>query len=155
MGAVSEAETLQLAEECRQREGGEEREVGEASLQHVGSTSFRKLEAEVLERLGGATVVVSSGTILVAPRREIAERDPSSGAVAHGRQLLEAAVGGLELSLGLVQALLLEERPTEHELRIADLVEVVDAVVEQRQRVPSLFLGLLDVARAQMNLGER
>jgi hypothetical protein len=36
MGAVSETESLQLAEECRQREGGEECEVGEASLQHVG-----------------------------------------------------------------------------------------------------------------------
>ena len=36
MGAVSETESLQLAEECRQHEGGEECEMGEASLQHVG-----------------------------------------------------------------------------------------------------------------------
>ena len=105
-----------------------------------GEHLLSKTEAEVLERLGGATVVVSSRTILVAPRREIAKSDPSSGAVAHGRQLLEAAVGGLELGLGLVQALLLEERPTENELRVADLVEVVDAAVEQRQRVASLLL---------------
>jgi hypothetical protein len=36
VGAVSETESLQLAEKCRQHEGGEESEVGEASLKHVG-----------------------------------------------------------------------------------------------------------------------
>jgi hypothetical protein len=84
VGAVSETESLQLAEECRQREGGEDREVGEASLQHVVSTSFHQLEAEVLKRLGGAAIVVSSSTVFAAPRREIAEGDPGSSAVAHG-----------------------------------------------------------------------
>lgn len=40
MGAVGEAESLELAQECGQNEGRKESEVGEASLEHLGEPPF-------------------------------------------------------------------------------------------------------------------
>src|SRR5205814_646420 len=66
-----------------------------------------------------------------------------------------ALLGGRDRDLRLVEALLLEQRAPEHELHAADLVEIVLAIVEEPQRVTRLLLRLLDVAGAQMDLGER
>ena len=40
-------------------------------------------------------------------------------------------LGGVEGLFGLVEPALLEQRAAEHELRVADLVEEVDAIAEQ------------------------
>src|SRR5215210_7511345 len=117
-------------------------------------TSF-PLEAEVLERLSSAPVQMGGVPVAAAPGREVAEGDPRRSTVAHGRELLERRVGSPELLFGLVEPALLEQRAAEDELRVADLVEEVDATVEQRERMARLLLGLIDVPRAQVNLGER
>ena len=70
-------------------------------------------------------------------------------------ELVEVRLGGAERGLRLVEPALLEQRAPEHELGVARLVEIVLAAVEQPQRVARLLLGLLDVAGAQMDLGER
>src|SRR5260370_38955667 len=75
--------------------------------------------------------------------------------MAGGRQLLEARLGGLEGFAGLVQVALVEQRPAESELGVANLVEVVSAAVEELERVTRLRLGLLELAGAEMHLCER
>ena len=74
--------------------------------------------------MGGLTVVATA-------RREIAERDPRGSAMADRGELFERRVGGTELRLRVVEPALLEERAAEDELGVADLVEEVDAAVEQ------------------------
>src|ERR671935_195180 len=64
------------------------------------------------------------------------------------------ALTRVEGLLGLVQPVLLEERPTEHQLRIPDLVDLVHAIAEQLQRVPRLLLRALHVPGAEVNLGD-
>src|SRR5215468_9060772 len=86
---------------------------------------------------------------------EIAACDPRRGAMAGGSEVAEAGLGGGKSRLRVVEAALLEQRPAEHELCVAGLVDVVDPSVEQLERVPSLLLRLLDVARPQMDLRER
>src|SRR6266545_188113 len=117
-------------------------------------TSF-PLEAEVLERLGGAPVQMRSVPIGSAAGSEIAEGDPRSGAVADRRQLFERLVGGAELLLRVVEPLLFEERTAEDELGIPDLVEEVEPAVQEPERVSRLLLGLVDVAGPQVDLGKR
>ena len=63
--------------------------------------------------------------------------------MAAGGELVERALAGLERLLGLVEPVLLEQRAAEHELGVADLVDLVDAVAEQLQRVARLLLRLL------------
>src|SRR5262249_58087537 len=75
--------------------------------------------------------------------------------MARGRELTAALLRSREDVLGLVETPLLEQRAAEDDLRISDLVEVVDPPVEQLQRVPGLLLGQLDRPRAEVNLGER
>src|SRR5882757_716594 len=93
--------------------------------------------------------------VVAPPRRKIAARHPGGCTVAGGTELPEARLGCDERSLGLVEPVLLEQRAAEHELRAADLVDVVLRAAEQPQRMPRLLLGLFEVAGAQMNLGER
>src|SRR4051812_32081456 len=74
-----------------------------------------------------------------------------------GAELAEAGLGGVECGLRLVEAVLLEQRAPEDELHVADLVEVVLVAgrLEELKRVTRLLLRLLDVAGAEMDLGER
>ena len=65
------------------------------------------------------------------------------------------SIGGLEGLLGLVESALLHERAAEDELRRADLVEEVDAPLEERQRLAREPLGLLEVVQLEMDGGER
>src|SRR5207248_1255254 len=57
--------------------------------------------------------------------------------------------------LGLVEPVLLEQRPAEDDLRVSDLVDEVHASVEQLQRMARLLLRELVLLRTEMNLGER
>ena len=91
----------------------------------IGPPPFARLEPNVLERLGRGAVEVCCKPVVAAPGREIATRDPGGGAMAGRAELAEARLGGGERRLGLVEAILLEQRASEHELRAADLVEVV------------------------------
>src|SRR5215211_7618886 len=86
---------------------------------------------------------------------EVALRDPRGGTMADGRELLEACLCGREHLLGLVEALLLEQSAPEDELSVADLVENVDAVSEELERVPRLLLSDLRIPGAEMNLRKR
>src|SRR5215218_10382025 len=70
-------------------------------------------------------------------------------------ELREQHVGGLEGALRLVESALLEERPAENELRVADLVEPVITVAEQRERLTRLPLRGLDLAEPELHLRER
>src|SRR3954462_12625591 len=117
----------------------------------VEHTPFR-LEPDVLKSLGGHAIQTRGGAVLAAPRRQIALRHPRRGAVAGRRKLVEARLGGRELRLRLLEPVLLEQRAPEHELRVADLVEQVDAGVEQLERVPRLLLREHGVAGAEVHL---
>ena len=100
------------------------------------------LEPNILERLCRGAVEVCCKPVVAAPGGEIAARDPCGSAMAGRAELAEAGLGGGERRLGLVEPVLLEQRAAEHELRAADLVEVVLAAVEQPERMPRLLLGL-------------
>src|SRR6266508_4056956 len=75
--------------------------------------------------------------------------------MARGGELSKALLRQLKGVFRLFEALLLEERAPEHELRVADLVEVVDPPFEQGQGLAGLLLRGLGLADAEMNLGER
>ena len=57
--------------------------------------------------------------------------------------------------MSLFQAILLHQRAAERELRRADLVDVVDAVGQELERLARLRLGLLEPTHAEVHLGER
>ena len=61
----------------------------------------------------------------------------------------------MERFLGLIGLVLLEQRATKYKLRASDLVDVVLVAGRlEAQRVTRLLLGLVDVARAQVDLRE-
>src|SRR3954454_18630049 len=111
-----------------------------------------RLEPDVLERLCGGPVEMRRKPVVAALRGKIPARDPRGCAMAGGAELFEARLGRGERRLRLVEAILLEQRAPEHELRVADLVDVVLEALEEEQRMPRLLLGLLDVAGAQVDL---
>jgi hypothetical protein len=74
--------------------------------------------------------------------------------VTGGGKLGQAELGFREHVLRFVEPLLLEQRATEHDLRVADLVQEVCASLEQLERVTSLLLGEVPLTRTQVNLGE-
>src|SRR5436190_3402361 len=119
--------------------------------------SDRSLEPDVLKCLSRSAVEVSCKPVVAATGGEVAPRDPRGGAMSGRAELREAGLGCREGRLGLVEAVLLEQRPPEDELRAADLVEVVlvSGGLEEAQRVPRLLFGLLDVAGSEMDLGQR
>ena len=57
--------------------------------------------------------------------------------------------------LCLVEPILFEQRASENDLRVADLVQEVWTSFEQLERVARLLLGEAPVAGAEMNLCER
>ena len=120
-------------------------------------TSFPRLEPDVLKCLCRGAEEVCCKPVVAAPSCEIATGDPRGGAMAGRAELVEAGLGSVERFLGLVGLVLLEQRATEHELRASDLVDVVLVAgrLEEAERVTRLLLGLVDVARAQVNLRER
>jgi hypothetical protein len=75
--------------------------------------------------------------------------------VARRAKLVETLLRCHECALGLVEPALLEERSAEDELGIANLVDEVDPALEERERVPGVLLGQRELARAEVNLGER
>lgn len=90
-------------------------------------TSLIRLEPEVLERFCSAPIERRSGPILTAPLRQIALGDPSSSSMRSGRQLCKRVLRLAECRFGLVETVLLEQRATEHQARVADLVQPVCA----------------------------
>src|SRR5487761_797996 len=132
-----------------------------AAMRSVMSRAFvtlsppSSLEPDVLQRLCRGAVEVGCEPVIAAPRREVAPGDPGSCAMAGGSEPAEAFLGGCERRLRLVEAVLRQQRASEHELRTADLVEIVLPALEQLQRVTRLLFGLPDVTAAQMNLRER
>src|SRR3954453_4469546 len=93
-------------------------------------------------------------TVVAAPPRQIALCDPGRGPVAGGRELFEARLRLLEHRVRLVEPLLIQERPAEDELGVANLVEVAAPAAEKLDCVPRLLLRELRLARAQVNLRE-
>ena len=67
-------------------------------------------------------------------------------------KLVEGLLGGPERGLGFVEPILLQERAAEHELRVADLVDEVDAVSEELESVTRLLLCARRITGAQMDL---
>src|SRR6266571_7245055 len=92
--------------------------------------------------------------LVAALRGEVTLGNPGPRAMAGGRKLVIRLIGSVERRLGLVEAFLLEQRTTQHELRVPGLVEEVDSVSEQLERVPRLLLGTHHVTGPQMHLGE-
>src|SRR4051794_24608224 len=68
---------------------------------------------------------------------------------------LEEPLGPRELLQRLIPARLLEQRAAEDEMNVAALVEVVAALVENRERMPRLLLRELRRTTAQMHLRKR
>ena len=107
-----------------------------------------------MQGVGRLAVQPGGGPIVTAASGEIALGDPRRCTVAPGRELVVGALAGLEGLFGLVEPILLEQRPAQHELGVADLADLVDTVAEQLERIPRLLLGPLDLAGAQVNLGD-
>src|SRR3954454_12535179 len=117
---------------------------------YVTSFSTLNLEPDVLECLCRGAVEVCCKPVVATPRREIATGDPRSCAMAGRAELIERRLRRDERRLGLVELVLLEQRATEHELSVADLVEVVLVALEEPKRMLGLLGRLLDVAGAQV-----
>ena len=71
------------------------------------------------------------------------------------RELLEAPIGSAETLFCPFQVILREESLAKSELRGADFAEIVDAAVEELERLPRAPLGGAEVAGAEIHLGER
>src|SRR5437763_927124 len=104
------------------------------------------LEPEVLQRLSRLAEEARRLLVVVPLRREVALCHPGRGAVTCGRKLFETRLCGVEDLLRLIEAALLQHCASEHELRVADLVQIIDAAREQLQRMPRLLLRLHHVA---------
>src|SRR4051812_40523310 len=117
-------------------------------------TSFPNLEPDVLESLCRSAVEVRCKPVVAALLREIAAGNPCGRAMAGRPELGKVSLGRCECCFRIVEAVLLEKRAPEHELRIPDLVEVilVARLLEEHERVPGLLFCLVDAAGAQMDL---
>src|SRR5205085_441310 len=93
--------------------------------------------------------------ILATTGGEIALRDPHGRAMGDRRKLLEALVGEREPPLGLLEAVLLDERASEDELGAPDRVDEVDAAVEDAKRLVGGLLGERGIAGVQVDVRER
>ena len=80
-------------------------------------------------------------TVVAELGREVALGDPGGGPVAGRRKLFEACLGPVEHLRGLVEPILLEERASEDELGVTDLVDELDPAAEQLERMARLLLG--------------
>ena len=99
------------------------------------------LEPDVLQSFG-RTAINGRGVVdQAAACGKVTLREPGRGTVSERVHLLEALVCGSERCVRLVETSLLHQRATEHEPGVADLVDVVVAVLEELERVPGLLLG--------------
>ena len=131
----------------------EDREIHQSGFGH-GLTPSRELEADVLQSVCGLAVEPGRKPVVTAARGEVPEGDPRPGAMATRGELVVGLLAGAERLLRLVEAVLFEQRAAEDELGVADLVDVVDAVTEQLERVAGLLLCTGDVAGAEVDLGD-
>src|SRR5690349_15246240 len=85
------------------------------------------LEADVLKSFRSRAIELGCPFVLSAPGREVAARDPRGSAVASRPELGEASLRRGKRGVGLVEAVLLEQRAAKYELRAAHLVDVIHA----------------------------
>src|SRR5438093_5597917 len=150
VSAVVEA-VRQHFQRCDQRERDQTAnncEMEQAGLGHR-ITSSRGLEANVLQGFGGVPEQTGREHVVATPARKVALGDPRSCAVAGRGKLVESLLGGAERDLGLVEPILLEQCTAQDEVRVADLVEEVDAAVQKVERMARLLLRALRVAGPQ------
>src|SRR5438876_9778537 len=86
--------------------------------------------------------------------RVVALGDPRLGDVARRADELVRPLGRRERPQRLLTTRLLEQRAAEHEVGAPELVEVVLAAVEERDRLERLFLRELRRTAPQMHLRE-
>ena len=115
-------------EEVRE-ERRDEQEIGKPRLGQV-VTSFRSLEADILESLSSRPVELGRTFMVPPPGREVAAGDPRRSTMTARTEFAEARLGRDEGLVGLVEPVLLEQRPPEHDLCAAHLVHVVHAALE-------------------------
>src|SRR4029077_19869631 len=140
-------------EEVRE-ERRDEQEMDKPRLGQV-VTSFRSLEADILESLSSRPVELGRTFVIPPLGGEVAASDPGRSAMAARPQLAKARLGREEGRIGLVEPVLLEQRAPEHELRAAHLVDIVDSAFEQLERMTRLSLRVRERAGPQMDLSER
>ena len=150
MPVLEASEELELREEESDLGEGEDDEGG-LDLHWIHLLS---LEPEILERFSRTAVELRRLTVVTALGGKIAFRDPSSRSMAGRGELLEARLGPVEHLCGLLEPILLEERAAEDELRVPDLVDELDAVSEELERVTRLLFGEDGLIGAKVNLGE-
>src|SRR6266508_2427237 len=154
--AVAEtARAIKRRDEHREHRCGDEK--GEEPRLCHSCHLLSSLEPDILESLCRAAIEVRCKPVVAAPGREVAPCDPGGCAMARRPELLEAGLRRREGHFGLVDAALLEQRATEHELRASDLVDVilVSGGLEEAECVPCLLLSLVDAAGAKVNLRHR
>src|SRR6266566_3970345 len=108
------------------------------------------LEPHVLESFRSATVERRCRLHVTAGGGEVALCRPCHSRVTGRGELSQTRLRLVEDRAGFVQPPLLEQRSAEHDLRVADFVQEVDAPVEKLERVARLLLGELVLLRAQM-----
>ena len=103
---------------------------------------------DVLKGVDRAAVQREGCTLVSAPGLELGACDPAGRAMARRAELLEGCVRGVEGAHRVGVAVALEERAGQHEPRIADLGQVVDAAVEELERTRRMALRLVQRTRA-------
>ena len=111
------------------------------------------LEVEILEGFGGAPVELRGRGRVAAARRGLALGEPHRSALAD-RCAIERALGLAKGLVRLVELPLFEERPPEHELRVAELDAVIDPAAHEDECASRKALGLLELAGAKLHLRE-
>src|SRR5207247_8610812 len=111
-----------------------------ASFRSTFVTSFPSLEDVLLECFGRLPEEPAGGTVVPALEGEVAPRRPRERGMADGGKVGEALLGGGEGLLGLVEAALSHEGAAEDDRGHADLGQVVDAAVEDLERVARVAL---------------
>src|SRR2546423_7701421 len=143
----------QRRQESRDHQNSKDRDVDETSFRHV-RTCLHGLEANVLKRVGGLPIEARRYSVVAPLGCEGALRNPRRGSMTRRRKLVVRTLTCAEGLLRFVETVLLEQSTSEHELRIADLADLVDAVAQQLERVAGLLLRTGDVTRAEVNLGD-
>src|SRR6188474_2850425 len=115
-------------------------------------TSF--LEADDGKCLGSVSVPARCLAGVPPTLRQITQRHPRPCPVPDGLHLLERLVRGPEALLRLVEAVPLQQRATQYEVRLADLVEEVLAPLEQRECLACIVVGRLVVAEVLVHRRE-
>src|SRR5687767_5488504 len=115
------------------------------------TTSFRGLEVQILERLGGAPVMGRGVLVPAETGFELSQGHPRRSLVARG----EAAQRDLGLQEHVargVAAVEVRECAPEHDLGVADLGAMVGSIVEQLEGAASALLRDLRLSGAKVDL---